>query len=134
MQVPREFESPPLRSLSFRGQIMRRILLLTGLLLIAPVAARLTAEEPALRKTSDPPVIHSSWDDLLAGVASPADWQARKKQLRDRYLALIRDDQKPPRPPLDLETHESVEVDGKYTRRLISYKVEADERAHAYLA
>src|SRR5262249_32460929 len=38
------------------------------------------------------------------------------------------------RPPVAVETHETVSVDGKYTRQLISYGVEADERAHAYLA
>lgn len=35
---------------------------------------------------------------------------------------------------LDLRVHEVVDVDGCYERRLISYAVEADERAHAFLA
>lgn len=112
---------------------MRHAVLVCALLVTCLAANPISADEPA-RKTSDPPVIRSSWDDLLEGVQAPADWQARKKLLRERYLALIRDDQKPAKPPLALETHESVSVDGKYTRRLISYAVEADERAHAYLA
>lgn len=92
------------------------------------------AAEPTARKRSDPPVIHSSWDDLLDGIQTPADWKARKETLRKRLLDHLHDDQKPVRPPLDLKTHESVTVDGVYTRKLISYNVEADERAHAYLA
>ncbi|MBV5277004.1 hypothetical protein JZU56_04130, partial [bacterium] len=57
-----------------------------------------------------------------------------KAVLRQRYLELIRDDRKPAKPPLDLRVHETVDVDGLYERRLISYAVEADERAHAFLA
>ncbi|MEW4527054.1 dienelactone hydrolase family protein [Maioricimonas sp. JC845] len=90
------------------------------------------ADEP-VRKRSDPPVIRSSWDDLLEGVDTPEDWQARKQVLRRRYLELIRDEYKPEKPPLDLKVHEEVTVDGTYVRKLISYNVEADERAHAYL-
>ncbi|OHB80663.1 MAG: hypothetical protein A2V98_00090 [Planctomycetes bacterium RBG_16_64_12] len=91
------------------------------------------AEEPAVRKRSDPPVIRSSWDDLLEGVETLDDWRRHRQVLKTRFLELIRDDQKPAKPPLELEVHESVVVDGVYTRRLVSYNVEADERAHAYL-
>ncbi len=108
-------------------------LCLTALTVLA-LATTGRCEGPPVRKRSDPPVIRSSWDDLLAGVKTPADWQKRKAVLRKRYLELIRDDHKPPKPPLDLKTHESATVDGVYTRRLISYNVEKDERAHAYLA
>ena len=52
---------------------------------------------------------------------------------RQRYLDLIRDQHKPEKPPLDLKVHEEVVVEGVYRRRLISYAVESDERAHAYL-
>lgn len=90
------------------------------------------ADEP-VRKRSDPPVIRSSWDDLLEGVDTPEDWQARKQVLLRRYLELIRDEYKPEKPSLDLKVHEEVTVDGTYVRKLISYNVEADERAHAYL-
>ncbi len=104
------------------------------ILMLSLWTATAWCEGPPVRKRSDPPVIRSSWDDLLDGVKTPADWQRRRAVLRERFLALIRDDQKPPKPPLKLETHESVTVDGVYTRRLVSYNVEADERAHAYLA
>jgi pimeloyl-ACP methyl ester carboxylesterase len=92
------------------------------------------ADDTPVRKRSAPPVIHSSWDDLLDGIKTPAEWQAHKQVLRKRFRDLIRDDEKPAKPPLELTTHESVTVDGVYTRKLISYNVEADERAHAYLA
>jgi len=100
---------------------------------LVTVTSLLAADPPQLRKRSDPPVLRSSWDDLLAGVQSLEEWQERKLTLQRRFLELIRDDQKPAKPPLELKTLESVEVDGIYTRRLISYNVEADERAHAYL-
>lgn len=86
------------------------------------------------RRRTEPEPVRSSWDDLLAGVQTPADWSARKSELRQRYLDLIRDDRKPARPPLDLRVHETVDVEGLYERRLISYAVEAGERAHAFLA
>ena len=91
------------------------------------------AGEPPVRKRSDPPVIHSSWDDLLEGVKTVEDWRRHRQVLKQRYLELIRDDRKPPKPPLNMKQHESVVVDGAYTRRLLSYNVEKDERAHAYL-
>ncbi len=97
------------------------------------VGLRASGEERPTRRRSPPPEIHSAWDDLLAGVETKDDWLAHKAELRRRYLALIRDDQKPAKPPLNLKTHESVVVDGAYTRKLISYNVEADERAHAFL-
>ena len=97
----------------------------------APAAS--PGESPPVRKRSDPPVIQSSWDDLLEGVKTREDWQRHRKVLKQRFLDLIRDDQKPAKPPLDLKRHESTVVDGVYTRWLVSYNVEADERAHAYL-
>ncbi len=90
-------------------------------------------EESPVRLRSSPPVIESSWDDLLADVTTPQQWLDRKEVLRRRYLELIHDDYKPPRPKLDLQEHEAVEIDGLYVRKLISYQVEEDERAHAYL-
>ena len=93
-------------------------------------------EEPAanVRRRSDPPVIRSSWDDLLDGVKPPGDWKQRKAGLRQRYLRLLRDEFKPAKPSLDLRVHERVVVGGVYERRLVSYRVEEDERTHAYLA
>ena len=100
------------------------------------VAAQVSAadDQPsAVRKRSDPPVVQSSWDDLLEGVKTPEDWKKHRQVLKQRYLDLIRDDQKPAKPPLELKVHESVIVDEIYTRKLITYNVEEDERAHAYL-
>ncbi|MHC4400262.1 MAG: dienelactone hydrolase family protein [Planctomycetota bacterium] len=91
------------------------------------------AAEPPVRKRSEPPVISSSWDDLLEGVETVQDWREHRRVLKGRYLELIRDDRKPPKPPLALARHESVVVDGAYTRWLVSYNVERDERAHAFL-
>lgn len=90
--------------------------------------------DDAARPVSDPPAIVSSWDDLTAGLATQEDWARHRELLHQRFLDLIRDQHKPAKPPLDLQVHESVEVPQGYTRQLISYAVEADERAHAYLA
>lgn len=97
-------------------------------------AGSASAQEEPVRLRSEPQPVVSSWDDLLFGVKTPEDWKARKEVLRKRYLELIRDAEKPAKPPLDLVVHETVNVDGVYLRKLISYNVEADERAHAYLA
>lgn len=96
-------------------------------------AAHSHGEDP-VRPRSEAPSIISSWDDLTDGVHSREDWAQRREDLNRRFLDLIRDQHKPARPPLDLQIHETVEVAEGYTRQLISYAVEADERAHAYLA
>jgi hypothetical protein len=75
----------------------------------------------------------SSWDDLLSGVATADEWAARRSELRTKFLELIRDQHKPVKPALDLQVHKSTIVDQAYERRLISYRVEANERARAYL-
>ncbi|MCH9652647.1 MAG: dienelactone hydrolase family protein [Planctomycetes bacterium] len=93
----------------------------------------INAEEKAVRKRSAPEKVVSSWDDLLEGISSPESWRARKKILKQRYLDLIRDRYKPEKPELKLQFHDTVIVDGIYRRQLISYQVEEDERAHAYL-
>ena len=107
---------------------LRRWLLLAPIACVAGVGG--FAQE---RKRSDPPVIVSSWDDLLAGVRDAEDWGERKETIRQRYLDLIRDEFKPEKPALDLRVHETVVVDGVYARKLVSYQVETDERAQAYL-
>ncbi len=103
--------------------------------LLAALAATATTSITAAadRKRSDPPVIRSSWDDLLEGISTPAEWRKRKQVIRQRYLDLLRDQHKPEKPTPSLQVHESVKVEGLYERRLISYNVETDERAHAYL-
>ena len=79
------------------------------------------------------PAIHSSWDDLVQGIETADDWKTRRSVLRQRYLELLRDQHKPPKPQLELKVHDTQVVDGVYTRKLISYNVEQDERAFAYL-
>ena len=102
--------------------------------LLAILPALLCAQEPAARLRSDPPVIQSSWDDLLEGVGTRDDWDRHRAVLKQRYLELIRDQHKPQKPPLELKVHETTVVDGCYQRLYISYQVvESDERAHAYL-
>lgn len=92
-----------------------------------------SADDAAPRMRSDPPVITSSWDDLLAGVTTREDWEKHRAVLKQRYLDLIRDQHKPAKVPLDLKILKETEIEGKYRRLYISYQVEADERAHAYL-
>ncbi|MDW8078876.1 MAG: dienelactone hydrolase family protein [Thermoguttaceae bacterium] len=82
---------------------------------------------------TDVPPVPSSWDDVLEGVNSKEDWEKRRVALRQRYLELIRDQYKPSKPTLAVQVHEDVVVDGVYRRLYISYNVEEDERAHAYL-
>lgn len=79
------------------------------------------------------PEIRSSWDDLTYGIRTKDDWHKRRAVLKRRYLELLRDQYKPKKVPLDLRVHEEVVVEGQYRRQLVSYAVEADERAHAYL-
>jgi dienelactone hydrolase len=105
------------------------LLLLTSLVGAQPANAappRLIADYP-----HEAP--RSSWDDLLADVPTAAEWDARRQELRTKFLDLIRDQHKPAKPPLDLQVHESMVVDDVYERRLISYQVEGSERARAYL-
>lgn len=110
--------------------LLRAVLTCASLLLTTPILPAQNRVDPELFKV---PEVHSSWDDLTEGIQTKDDWLKRKAVLKQRYLELLRDKHKPEKPPLDLKVHESVVVDGKYIRKLISYNVEADERAHAYL-
>jgi dienelactone hydrolase len=94
--------------------------------------------DPALaepRRIDDypPRVVITSWDDLLEGIETPEHWQARRAELKARFLDLLRDQHKPAKLPLEIAIHESVDVEGLYERRLISYQVEVGERARAYV-
>lgn len=109
----------------------RAILLCLFTVLLLPVMS--FAQEKEQSELFDIPEIHSSWDDLTEGIQTKADWQQRRAELKEKYLQLLRDQYKPEKPPLDLKIHEEVIVDGLYRRQLISYAVESDERAHAYL-
>jgi len=79
------------------------------------------------------PRVASTWDDLLEGVTSTADWPERRASIQTRFLELLRDEARPPRPSLDVYVEERVLVDGIYERWSITYPVGSDERAHAYL-
>lgn len=91
------------------------------------------AQVPPPNPLMEAPPVESSWTDLTDGLESKADWEARRPAIKQAFLDLLRDQHKPEKPPLDIQEHESVVVDGVYTRKLISYAVEAGERAHAYL-
>lgn len=82
------------------------------------------------------PVLASSWDDLLDGVETPADWDTRRAEIQAKFLALMRHEHAPPRPTaLRIEVHDDAMVDGLYRRLLISYDVDTryGERCHAFL-
>jgi len=117
------------------GMLMRLIYVFLLLCLSFSVKfnSRINAEEGAVRKSSPPEKIVSTWDDLLEGVNSPESWIEHKKILKQRYLDLIRDQYKPKKPELEIQFHDMVIIDGVYRRQLISYQVGEDERAHAYL-
>jgi dienelactone hydrolase len=102
--------------------------------LTLPLASATAAQE-ATRHRADFPAVApaSSWDDVLTGVKSKQDWLSHRERLRKRFLNLIRDQHKPEKPPLDVRIHETEVVDGRYERKLISYQVEAGERAFAFL-
>ncbi|HEX4130034.1 MAG TPA: dienelactone hydrolase family protein [Pirellulales bacterium] len=106
-----------------------------GLFWIVGLPAIASAAEDAttIRWRTNPPAIRSSWDDLLEGVATRDDWPSHRQRLKQRYLELLRDDQKPSKPPLDLKIEETEIVNGHYKRLLVTYNVESDERARAYL-
>jgi dienelactone hydrolase len=80
-----------------------------------------------------PAPVTTSWDDLLDGIDSPEAWERKRGSIRDRFLALIRD-QAAPEPPRDFQVEIEREWDGGGFRiQYISYFAEADERAHAYI-
>lgn len=109
---------------------MKHVAISIVLLLLTSTTNAQNRKQPELFEV---PAIQSSWDDLTDGIKTREDWEKRQEILRQRYLDLIRDEFKPEKPPLDLKVHEDVEVEGVYRRQLISYAVESDERAYAYL-
>jgi pimeloyl-ACP methyl ester carboxylesterase len=110
-----------------------RTLFFLQLAIAAAFTTPVIADEPPSPKSQEAPVIHSSWDDLLDGVTTHDDWNQRRAALRERYLDLLRDQHKPAKPPLDMKIHETQQVDNRYKRLLVSYNVETDERAHAFI-
>ncbi|MCA9131821.1 MAG: dienelactone hydrolase family protein [Planctomycetales bacterium] len=109
---------------------MKTMFLALAILLLPLIAHAQNRQQPELLEV---PEIHSSWDDLTRGVETQQDWHQRRAVLKQRYLELLRDQHKAEKPAMDLIVHEEVIVDGLYRRQLVSYAVEADERAHAYL-
>jgi len=82
----------------------------------------------------EPTPIHTSWDDLLDGIETPEDWAEKRKAVKQRFLDLLRDEAAP-EAPTNLGVEIEREWDGGGFRILyVSYQVEADERARAYLA
>jgi len=80
-----------------------------------------------------PTPIRTSWDDLLDGVESPESWEIKRPAIQSRFLELIREEAAP-EPPADIAVEVEREWDGgDFLIQYISYQVEADERAHAYV-
>ena len=80
-----------------------------------------------------PTPIRTSWDDLLEGVESPESWEIKRQAIQGRFLELIRDGAAP-EPPADIAVEVEREWDGgEFLIQYLSYQVETDERAHAYV-
>lgn len=78
--------------------------------------------------------LRTSWDDLLEGIDSPAAWAEKRKAVEQRFHDLMLNDAAP-KPPSDFDAKVEREWDGGGFRiQYISYQVEEDERAHAYVA
>ena len=80
----------------FKSQILL-LLTILGILILSTTRCN-TSEN----KEASPPVIKSSWDDLIEDIDSLDQWEERQIVLKQRYLELIRDQYKPEKPPLDL--------------------------------
>ena len=124
--------------LATRPMSLRRLRGCYGLSVISTVVLLTAVSSTNGQPRKDPklfkvPTVESSWDDLMDEIKTPDDWRQRRPLLKQRYLDLIRDQHKPQKPPLDLQIHESEVVEDVYERKLISYNVEQDERAFAYL-
>lgn len=78
--------------------------------------------------------ILTSWDDLLEGIDSEEQWMEKREEVKGRFLALLRDEAAP-EPPQDpqVEVEKEWHPEG-FRVQYISYNVDEDERAHAYLA
>ena len=117
-----------------RSPLLRPISTLSFLILVIALGQTdALAQDRLETELPNAPEIQSSWDDLTVGIRTQEDWEVRRVLLRQKYLALLRDQYKPNKPTLDLQIQEEVIVEGIYKRQLISYAVESDERAHAYL-
>lgn len=112
---------------------MRLPFLLSGLLANLLCLSSVVAQNRRQPDLFAVPEIQSSWDDLTDGIRTLEEWRSRRAILKQRYLELLRDQYHPTKPEMNLEVHEEVIIEGLYRLQLISYAVEEDERAHAYL-
>ena len=81
-----------------------------------------------------PSPISTSWDDLLDGIDSPDRWEKKRREMIARFRSLLRDEAAPDPPQaLQIRVEREWHVEG-FRIRYISYNVESDERACAYLA
>jgi len=96
--------------------------------------SRVIPPQPPPHPAWKPPAIPTVWDDLLAGIHTPDDWARKRLAAKARFLELIRD-AAAPQPPQnkDLRVEQEYAVPGLKIQR-ITYNVEEDERAQAYLA
>jgi dienelactone hydrolase len=78
--------------------------------------------------------ITTSWDDLLDGIQTPEAWWQKRIQIKQRFLSLLHDEAAPD-PPEDfrIQVEREWHPEGLWIQ-YISYQVEEDERARAYLA
>ena len=89
--------------------------------------------DPPTHPSWTPAAMTTSWDDLLEGIDSPPAWERKRKEVKARFLELIRDSAAPTPPKeLHLAVEREWEEDG-FHLQYVSYQVEADERAHAYI-
>ncbi len=80
-----------------------------------------------------PTPITTSWDDLLEGIDSPESWAEKRKTVHTRFLDLLCDDAAPA-PAFEPDLRVESEWDaGDFHIQYVSYQVETDERAHAYI-
>jgi dienelactone hydrolase len=79
-----------------------------------------------------PTPVTTSWDDLLDGVTTVEDWETKRLSIRGRFLDLIRDAAAPEPPDLRLEVEREWNA-GDFSIQYVSYQVEEDECAHAYM-
>jgi len=79
-----------------------------------------------------PQPIPTYWDDLLDGIKTPDDWTQKRGVVKKRFLELLRDEAKPKVPSLRIEVEREWDAGG-FTVRRLTYNVESDERATAYV-
>ncbi|NRA37320.1 MAG: hypothetical protein HRU15_04215 [Planctomycetes bacterium] len=78
--------------------------------------------------------IQTVWDDLLNNIDNIEQWSEKREHIRKDFLSLLRDEAAPEKPTdNDLQVEKEWD-DGGFSIQYVSYFVEADERAHAYIA